>query len=278
MNNSTRDEKGLLKGVTYHFNEDGTVNYRKMVSSKHLVLNRQYKTELEEKTGKAFDDIKPDEVEDRHLLILLSGIKEVAKLRGYVSVNQRINASTPAHASATCSITWKANFESEFEAQTFSDSANANLENTDGFSRSYLDAIAANRAFVRAVRNYLNIHIVGKDEVGPIKASKTTASVAQVVKETIAPDGPAPQEELNPQTEETTQAPKVEEKKPQNHTLLEDLATQKGYTFESFRARIIEKHLKKIKSDPANWTGFNDSIPSRDVYVLTDLLMSAKKQ
>ena len=43
--------------------------------------------------------------------------------------------------------------------------ANATVYNTSSFAQKFLETIAANRAFVRCVRNFLNIHIVGADEI-----------------------------------------------------------------------------------------------------------------
>ena len=43
--------------------------------------------------------------------------------------------------------------------------ANATLDNTSSFATKFLETIACNRAFVRCVRNFLNVHIVGDDEI-----------------------------------------------------------------------------------------------------------------
>ena len=43
--------------------------------------------------------------------------------------------------------------------------ANATLNNTSSFATKFLEAIACNRAFIRCVRNFLNVHIVGDDEI-----------------------------------------------------------------------------------------------------------------
>ena len=39
------------------------------------------------------------------------------------------------------------------------------MDNTSSFAQKFLETIAANRAFVRCVRNFLNVHIVGADEI-----------------------------------------------------------------------------------------------------------------
>jgi hypothetical protein len=43
--------------------------------------------------------------------------------------------------------------------------ANATINNTSDFGQIFLETIACNRAFVRCVRNFLNVHIVGDDEI-----------------------------------------------------------------------------------------------------------------
>jgi hypothetical protein len=51
----------------------------------------------------------------------------------------------------------------------FEDMANATLENTNDFCAKFLETIATNRAFVRCVRNFLGINIVGDDEIDKSK-------------------------------------------------------------------------------------------------------------
>ena len=105
-------------------------------------------------------------------MIKLAGIKELAKLRGYNSVRYDVIKCEKDHVSIKCEISWIANFEnpeneSDFVPATtrFEDIANATIENTSSFATKFLETIAANRAFVRCVRNFLNVHIVGDDEI-----------------------------------------------------------------------------------------------------------------
>ena len=37
-----RDESGLLSNIQYHFNEDGSVNWRSMIRSEYLFPNRSW--------------------------------------------------------------------------------------------------------------------------------------------------------------------------------------------------------------------------------------------
>ena len=172
----TRNDLGLLQSVDYIFNEDGAVNWRAMIKPEHLYPNKDW-----------FEYRKmpmPDSVEglnDNQLLIKLSGIKELAKLRGFHNVTYDVTESSSDRVVVQCMINWIDNYESN-GVQTFASIANATTNNTNGFAAKFLECIAENRAFVRCVRNFLNIHIVGGDEIdsskdkGPINtsASKST--------------------------------------------------------------------------------------------------------
>lgn len=159
-----RNSLGLLKAVNYVFNEDGSVNWREMIKPEFLYPNRDW-----------FDARKfemPSSIEgldDKKLLIMLGGIKELAKLRGFYSVEYDVCNVREDYVTAKCTIQWMDNYESNGELVTYQDVANATASNTDDFCLKFLETIACNRAFVRCVRNYLNIHIVGADEIDKSK-------------------------------------------------------------------------------------------------------------
>ena len=154
----TRNEYGLLHEpfTPYVFNEDGTVNWRKMIRPEFLVANKQKTQET---------DIT--KLEDKDLLILLGGIKELAQMRGYSSVSYDVPAAGPSYVLARCRISWIGCYETGDSPVSFESLADATTENSSGFGRNYLAATAENRAFVRCVRNFLKINVVGQDEVGP---------------------------------------------------------------------------------------------------------------
>ena len=56
--------------------------------------------------------------------------------------------------------------------------ANATLNNTSSFATKFLETIACNRAFVRAVRNFLNVHIVGDDEIDKSSSPAPSSSAS----------------------------------------------------------------------------------------------------
>jgi hypothetical protein len=108
-------------------------------------------------------------LEDKQLLIMLGGIKELARLRGFKSVLYSFSHIATNYVVATCTIEWIGNFETSGESVIFEDVANATEANADNFCLKFLETIACNRAFVRCVRNFLNIHIVGADEIDKSK-------------------------------------------------------------------------------------------------------------
>jgi hypothetical protein len=71
-----------------------------------------------------------------------------------------------------CDIEFSGNYETQNKPIRFSEVANATQYNCDDFTTKFLESIAANRAFIRCVRNFLNIHIVGADEIDKNSASK----------------------------------------------------------------------------------------------------------
>lgn len=153
-----RDGHGLLKNIQYVFNEDGSINWRKMVNDEHLFPNSQ-----------SFNGNAPSSIEgipDNKLLIKLAGIKELARLRGFSDISYDVVKCELDHVAVICSISFIGNYETSGEQVHFQDMANATLDNTHDFGQSFLETMACNRSFVRAVRNFLNIHIVGADEIG----------------------------------------------------------------------------------------------------------------
>lgn len=161
--NIKRDENGLLKHVVYKTNEDGTINWRAMIKPEHLFPNKGWFEMRKREVPSSIEGL-----EDSQLLIKLAGIKDLAKLRGYKSVKYDIIKCDPQYVVIKCGITWIPNLENEYETH-YEDVANATVNNTSDFAIKFLETIAANRAFVRAVRNYLNVYIVGSDEIDSSK-------------------------------------------------------------------------------------------------------------
>lgn len=165
-----RLDNGMIEGIDYPLNSDGSINWRNLIKPEHTVINRQYKDSIEKKLGKPIADISPTELEDKYLLILLQGFKDLAFLRGYTSIYYRTPFCSQSFVSMICQIDWIPNLETK-ENVIFESCGDASKENTNSWYAKYLTAAAENRAFVRCVRNFLRIPVVGFDEIGPQEES-----------------------------------------------------------------------------------------------------------
>ena len=163
-----RDKNGLIPEVDYIFNEEGLIDWRKMVRPEHLVPNRQKTSETD-----------VSKLEDNQLIILLGGIKELAQIRGFTDVTYNVTSPSPEYVAATCSISWIPNYETENREVTFSAIGDASPNNTQSFAKFFLGPIAENRAFLRCVRSFLKINIVGQEELGNAKLLEESGSANQ---------------------------------------------------------------------------------------------------
>lgn len=157
-----RDDNGLLKNIQYIFTEDGSVDWRLMVKAEHLFPNKGWFQLRNQEVPTSAEGLRDDQ-----LLIKLGGIKELARLRGFSNVSYTTEKCELDHVAVNCEISFIPNYETGGQEVTYQDIANATLDNTYDFGQNFLETIACNRAFVRCVRNFLNIHIVGSDEIGP---------------------------------------------------------------------------------------------------------------
>jgi hypothetical protein len=226
----TRNQYGLLENnnITYIYNEDGTINWRKMVKTEYLVPNRQKTQETD-----------VSKLEDKDLLILLGGIKELAQIRGYTTVEYKVVAATENYFATSCRIIWIPNYETGGREIAFEALADATSNNTKSFARFFLAAIAENRAFVRCVRNFLKINIVSQEELGDAKLLDDSSTTIE-----------------NPTS-------------PQN--LLEKTMKDKGITFD-----ILKKKLIKEKFDGAENFNVITDIPKVKIFELIDRIKKIK--
>ena len=201
----SRGTTGLLESpsVDYVFNEDGSVNWRKMVRKEYLVPNQQRTSE----TDVAL-------LEDRDLLILLGGIKELAQIRGFSEVSYNVVSASQEYFATSCSIRWLPNYETNNEAVSFSALADAHIDNTYSFASNFLAATAENRAFVRCVRNFLKINVVGQEEMGG-GSSKSSATPHKKAAENKAGSNPS--------------------------QLLEKIMESKNISFDSIKAKLVQE-------------------------------------
>ena len=168
-----RDDKGLLVNTTYVFKDDGSIDWKRMIPQNYLVINKEY---FERKQMQIPDSVEG--LDDKQLLILLGGIKELAKIRGLREVQKRVVESGPDRAVVICRVEFIPNYETNGAPLIYEEVANATLANTNSFSQLFLETIASNRAFVRAVRNALRIDIVGSDELSTFQVDNADAESA----------------------------------------------------------------------------------------------------
>lgn len=202
----SRNKYGLINSsdINYIYNEDGTINWRAMIKPQYLVPNRQKTQETD-----------VSKLEDKDLLILLGGIKELAQIRGYTDVTYKVVSSNENYFATSCRITWLPNYETEGREISFESLADASINNTKSFARYFLAAIAENRAFVRCVRNFLKINIVGQEELGD----------AKLIEENIVVDNPT---------------------SPYN--LLDKLMKDKNITFNILKNKLVKENIENISS------------------------------
>lgn len=238
VNKFKRDENGLLECIDYIFNQDNTINWRAMINKEYLVPNRD--------AFKNQKDINLKEIDistlaDNQLLILLAGIKELAQIRGYTNIDYKIIQAQPDYVAVKCTINWIPNYETNMETVSFSALADAHLDNTKDFAKNFLMAIAENRAFIRTVRSFLKINIVGNDEMG-----KTTHVDSEV----------------EPNTTIT-----------QPVALLQKTMDEHGISFEQVKERAIQKKMENAD----NWTKIEDISPLAMFTIISGIKNKNKK-
>jgi hypothetical protein len=238
----TRNAWGLIEGVDYIFNPDGSVNWRSMVKSEFLFPNKSWFENRKQQMPQTIEGLS-----DAQLLIKLGGIKELAKLRGYKSVQYNVVRCETTYVAVKCGITWIPNYESDYESY-YEDIANATISNTSDFAVKFLETIAANRAFIRAVRNFLNVHIVGSDEIDSSK--KGTPSIPEEEQETVLPSA---------------------------QNMLQKAAKSAGHiTFAKFKGYINDAKTLGLYSNNecTTWNDWQD-IPAKDARLLISLLKNS---
>ena len=233
-----RDAHGLLECVNYNFNEDNTINWRSMINKEHLVPNRDA---FKNQKDVNLKEVDVTTLQDNQLLILLAGIKELAQIRGYKNVRYDVIQAQPDYVAVKCTIDWLPNFETSNQEVSFSALADAHLDNTKDFAKNFLMAIAENRAFVRAVRSFLKINIVGNDEMG-----KTT--------------------HVDTETESSVTA-------TQPIALLQKTMDEHKITFEQVKNGAIQKQM----TGSENWNSLEDISPLSMFTIISGIKNKNKK-
>jgi len=230
--NFSRNSKGLIDNIKYNYEDDGTVNWKSMVKPEFLVANKDKFAATTD-----FTSIDVTQLDDSQLLILLGGIKDIACIRGFSEVNYDVITARQDYVAVKCTISWVPNFETNMLPVKFSALADAHFENTSGFANKFLMAISENRAFVRAVRNFLRINIVGQDEIDPKKKNEI-----------------------------------IEESKPSNPAnVLSKVMSEVGLNFETIKSKLESEN----DAEASEWNSIDD-IPKKRIFEIIERIKRKK--
>jgi hypothetical protein len=242
--NFKRNESGLIEGIEYAYTENGLIDWAKMLKKEHLFVLRENESKVLETYGKPSRELDLTQIDRKYVCILLSGIRYLAYLRGFTKVSQQVNhvhssGSAVLSCTCTCTIDWMPNFESSNLAVSYSDVAGANGQNVDGFSAKYIESIAANRAYVRAVRGFLNVAIVAKDEIGGAQ----------------------------------NQIPEAEPIGNDVHAALQSKLNQKKWTLDMLKKALKKPvHMKRLgEVNPDQWNSIKD-IPTSCIFFILGII------
>ncbi len=183
-----RNAFGLLDNIDYSFNEDSTINWRRMIPPEFLYVNPDPKRreKLEAKYKKPYSEIRPidDNVEDGDLIQLLGAAKYLLKTYGYDSIHYTVVEANQDYAAVNCQIDFIGNYLTQNRPISYEDCACAHGGNTNDFGTRYLIEMATNRSFVRCIRNFLGIGIISKEEISgnvePEQPKSTMAPARQI--------------------------------------------------------------------------------------------------
>lgn len=101
---------------------------------------------------------------EENQLIRLGGFKYLAHLRGISHLEYKVESLSDDKVSAQCFIAVQDEFDPN-KTKTFSGMANASKENTSYPFSMFLESMAENRAFIRAVKAACNINVLGVEEM-----------------------------------------------------------------------------------------------------------------
>ncbi len=157
--------------------ENNIVDFKSLISPKNLRLHKNAFA----REGVAVDALTEEEIAEyiktsppEKILISLNGFRELAHKRGVKSVDISLVQSDPQWKIARCSIEFLPS-EDEPEGASNSDLGDAHIQNTSEQFIPYMGALAANRAYIRAVRNYFRIESLGWEEINPNEKEEPVA-------------------------------------------------------------------------------------------------------
>jgi hypothetical protein len=219
-----------------------------LIPSKYVdISNAWYSQEgitIKETTEAEKEELKERCGED-NLIIKLAGFKHIAHLRGLKSVDYSITHVSPEHVVALCRISFgEANVTDKsgkvyrFPETQITGVANATALNTSYPFSMFLESMAENRSFIRAIKTAFNINILGAEEL-QIQEPRSTSLIDDE-------DGcKTPQESLR------------------------GLVQGRNKTFPD----LLESLKKKSWPDCEQWTDFS-SIPSEECVKIINSIIS----
>jgi hypothetical protein len=241
---NVRLSSGFMSGVDYVINDSGEIDWRAMIPSRFLFPNKQRFESRGEDIPESIDGLK-----DEDLCINLPGIRYLARIRGMQSVRTSVNYIASDYVNASCVIRWVPNSVDPVGFE-YEDWANATTVNCNDFAVNFLETIAVNRAFCRAVRNSLGIRVVSEEELSTASKSHSFDN-----------------------TEETS----ASQLSPQNMLMREAASVIGAIDFDDFRKylRTLWSEDKYRNPDAAKWSEFND-IPAKEARILLGIVSSQK--
>lgn len=254
---------GYQPKPVYPRKPDGSINWRALVQPQHVYVKKGDEPKVATALGVTPQDIKDGKydttrVEDKYLVIRKAGLIELARIRGYYSALPEVKHSSRDYVVVQTHIHWK-EFDGQDEVST-GGVGEATPENTSQFMRAYLAAAAENRAFSRAVRQFLNIDIVSHEELGSNGVEPETDSGSSM--------------STSWQPQDVLQK-KVEEAKSSFEKMKAAAITK----FKHDAEQLAKDPLYKVafKTDPSVWTKYAD-ITAIDCLTLIELIDRSKAE
>ena len=156
----------------------GLAALRSKIPEHFFYLNEQRLTE----DGYDAEKLKISEAKEEYLFIKLAGLRFLARILGVVETAIKTDFVSSSRVVASCRITVKTPYG---EREEFTDIAGASVDNTKGVFAYHLEAIAANRAFARTVKNYFGLNILSDAEIETQKPQPKDESVKDTAQETV---------------------------------------------------------------------------------------------
>ena len=274
----------LSPSSTYPRKDDGSVNWRALVRPEHLYVKREHEEKVAKLLNKpisALADLGPEDISkvpDKYLVIRKAGILELARLRGYEKAPPEVKHVQRDYVVVQVHIAWLP-FEG-IPAKVTGGVGEACPENCSKMGAAYLAATAENRAFSRAVRQFLEIDIVSSDELGDGVAPEQESSRFGGDSSNATTNGPVSAMDLGPSG--SLQRAAANSRQRFTFEQIKDAAV---YRWADDSEKLVANPglandptwKRQIENDPAPWTDWKD-VPPRDCLTLIALIKEADKK